>query len=115
VPEEDKRAEPLCHDIKLNTKAGDFILFDSRTFHGNTLPMRNCLRACTYVCMIPAQSINEKRLKERQKAFKELRTTTHHPLDFTLFAEMHKEGDAFTKLIGKANQFQMDEEIQALI
>lgn len=38
VPEEDKIKEPLCNDVKINTKAGDFILFDSRLFHCNAKP-----------------------------------------------------------------------------
>jgi ectoine hydroxylase-related dioxygenase (phytanoyl-CoA dioxygenase family) len=38
VPEGDKGTEPLKRTLKVNSKAGDFILFDSRTFHCNTVP-----------------------------------------------------------------------------
>lgn len=57
VPEEEKLKVPLCEDRKINTKAGDFILFDSRTFHCNTVPMMNNLRVCTYICMLPTKKI----------------------------------------------------------
>lgn len=57
VPQDDKLKEPLCEDRKINSKAGDFILFDSRTFHCNTVPMIDCLRVCTYICMLPAKKI----------------------------------------------------------
>jgi predicted 2-oxoglutarate/Fe(II)-dependent dioxygenase YbiX len=48
---------PLCNTIKVNSKAGDFILFDSRTFHCNTVPMTKTLRVCTYICMLPADKV----------------------------------------------------------
>jgi ectoine hydroxylase-related dioxygenase (phytanoyl-CoA dioxygenase family) len=54
VPEEDKRKNPLENVLKVNTEAGDFILFDSRTFHCNTVPKVDSLRVCTYICMIPS-------------------------------------------------------------
>lgn len=81
VPEEEKTKEPLCYDIKLDTEAGDFILFDSRTFHCNTVPTIDCLRVCTYVCMLPTKKVEERILEGRRKAAEELRTTSHHPAD----------------------------------
>jgi ectoine hydroxylase-related dioxygenase (phytanoyl-CoA dioxygenase family) len=38
VPQEDKKKYPFEKVLKVNTEAGDFILFDSRTFHCNTVP-----------------------------------------------------------------------------
>lgn len=38
IPEEDKQTEPLSQCMKVNSKVGDFILFDSRSFHCNTVP-----------------------------------------------------------------------------
>ena len=54
VPEEDKDKEQLKNCIKVNTQAGDFILFQSKTFHCNTIPSKQVLRVCTYICMLPA-------------------------------------------------------------
>lgn len=57
VPPKDKEdEESLFYDkkcLKVNTKAGDFILWDSRTFHCNTVPRVKTLRICTYICMLP--------------------------------------------------------------
>ena len=78
-PEEEKIKEPLCYDQKIDTQAGDFILFDSRTFHCNTVPQRNCLRVCTYICMLPAKKVDERIAEGRRKAVEEKRTTCHHP------------------------------------
>lgn len=54
VPEEEKGKFPFEKVLKVNTEAGDFILFDSRLFHCNTVPTVDSLRVCTYICMIPA-------------------------------------------------------------
>ena len=119
VAEEDKLKEPLCYDRKINTKAGDFILFDSRTFHCNTVPMMDNLRVCTYICMIPSKKVPEKVKEARLKAVKERRTTCHHPGDgFKTFAEMPSEVEdmaEFKERINGVNGFEMDAQIEALI
>lgn len=69
----------MCNHIKVNTKAGDFILFDSRTFHCNAVPKTKTLRVCTYICMLPTKKIVPQILELRQLAFKNKRTTSHHP------------------------------------
>ena len=38
--EDEKKEEALAHCIKVNSQASDFILFDSRTFHCNTIPTK---------------------------------------------------------------------------
>lgn len=92
VEEEDKVKEPLCHDRKINTKAGDFILFDSRTFHCNNVPILDNLRVCTYICMLPSEKVPEMMEEVRQKAVQEKRTSSHHPGDgFRTFEEMPAE------------------------
>ena len=115
VPEEDKNKEPLCYDRKLNTKAGDFILFDSRTFHCNTVPMEDNLRVCTYICMLPAKWVPEPVQEVRKKALQERRNTNHHPGDgFKTCAEIPrkvKDVEAFKALIDKINVFELDEEM----
>ena len=59
MPESDKGKPPLeC--IKLDSQAGDFILWDSRTFHCNTVPRKKVLRVCTYICMLPAERVPER-------------------------------------------------------
>lgn len=68
-------------DIKVNTKAGDFILFDSRTFHCNAKPTTETLRVCTYICMLPSEKVPENKKAARRKAVEERRTSNHHAGD----------------------------------
>jgi hypothetical protein len=81
VPEEDKRKNPLENVLKVDTQAGDFILFDSRTFHCNTVPTVDALRVCTYICMIPSENVPKEFQEKRKKGFQERRTSNHHPGD----------------------------------
>ena len=84
--EQEKMEEPLCNDIKINTKAGDFILFDSRTFHCNAKPTTETLRVCTYICMLPEEKVPPKARETRFKAINERRTSNHHAGDgFKMF------------------------------
>ena len=86
---EDKEKEEFAGCIKVNTKAGDFILFDSRTFHCNTIPIKQVLRVCTYICMIPSIKVHEKTLVVRDLAVKNRRVSNHHPGDgFKTFPAM---------------------------
>lgn len=58
-PQEERKREPLCNYKKLNVQAGDFIIFDSRTFHCGTPPFNENLRVATYICMMPKSLITE--------------------------------------------------------
>jgi ectoine hydroxylase-related dioxygenase (phytanoyl-CoA dioxygenase family) len=81
VSVEDKKKEEFSKVFKVNTKAGDFILFDSRTFHCNTIPKKEVLRVCTYICMLPEDHVPEKTRILRQIAVKNRRVSNHHPGD----------------------------------
>lgn len=85
--EEEKKEKPMQNVMKVNSKAGDFILFDSRTFHCNTVPTIPSLRVCTYICMIPMSHVPEKNFKKRQEDVKNKRVSNHHPGDgYKIFA-----------------------------
>ncbi|MFT5686820.1 MAG: ectoine hydroxylase-related dioxygenase (phytanoyl-CoA dioxygenase family) [Myxococcota bacterium] len=73
--------------IKVCAEPGDFLLWDSRTFHANTVPVRpGAIRACTYICMLPQERISKHIRYNRQKAWNERRTSSHHPGDgFRMF------------------------------
>eukprot|EP00971_Amphidinium_carterae_P256231 5087384-Amphidinium_carterae.1 len=65
-------------------KAGDLVLWDSRTVHCNTpalstpiTPGNRLLRACAYVCMTPKAWADERTLEDRRKGY-EIRVTTSH-------------------------------------
>ncbi len=57
VSKDDIYKEPLCNYIKVNSEAGDFIIFDSRTFHCGCVPRNQNLRVVTYICMLPTKMI----------------------------------------------------------
>ena len=77
--DKEKMEAPFKNYIKLNNEAGDFILWDSRTFHCNTVPTTPTLRACVYICMLPSRDVPEAVQTKRVKAAVSRRTSTHHP------------------------------------
>jgi ectoine hydroxylase-related dioxygenase (phytanoyl-CoA dioxygenase family) len=119
IPEEDKEKEPMTNVFKVDTKAGDFILFDSRTFHCNTVPTKNVLRVCTYICMLPANHVPEKIRGLRELAAKNRRVSCHHPGDgFRTFPAQPRflsNPARFGELQNKVNDCEFDEQIKALI
>jgi len=75
----------------LQAKAGDLLLWDSRTVHCNTLPLQededmlngdSLLRAVAYICMTPAAWCSEKVCNQRAAAFERGVTTSHWPHEF---------------------------------
>lgn len=88
--------------IKVNANAGDFLMWDSRTFHANAVPTRaDAIRACVYVCMLPQRRLSAAIRKKRQRGFDLKRTSTHHPAEgFKLFPTLPRfvtNRDAFLK------------------
>lgn len=71
--------------IKVCCKAGDVLLFDSRTAHTVT-PSTNNFRIAAYVSMLPICYSDEKKLEKelerKKKYFKEIRTTSHWACKF---------------------------------
>lgn len=76
-------------------KAGDLILWDSRTIHfGKECDKdrkKSNFRLCVYTCQLPRlhmeEKTKEKMLLKKQKAFEELRVTSHWPHKSKLFAK----------------------------
>jgi ectoine hydroxylase-related dioxygenase (phytanoyl-CoA dioxygenase family) len=70
-------------------KAGSMILWDSRTFHQGIEPRKTRekqnFRGIVYVCMTPRKWSDDKNLLKKQKAFNEMRLTTHWPHKVKLF------------------------------
>jgi len=72
-------------------KAGDLILWDSRTVHCNTPPLledmdvlcgNELIRAVAYICMTPAAWCSSQTLSKRSTAFEKGITTAHWPHEF---------------------------------
>jgi len=68
-----------CKQIKVCAKAGDMILWDSRTVHYATRPTGKRNRSVIYICMTPAEWAHETAIKKKKKAFADKRMTTHWP------------------------------------
>jgi len=72
--------------IKICGKAGDFMMWDSRVFHCNTVPTTQNIRACVYICQVPKKMVPPEMVKIRESAWKDKRCSNHHPGDgFTIF------------------------------
>ena len=78
-----------CSEKKIKCKAGSLVLWDSRTIHCGTEPLRKRenknLRNVVYVCMTPRSMATDKMLAKKRKAFDELRMTSHWPHKPKLF------------------------------
>jgi ectoine hydroxylase-related dioxygenase (phytanoyl-CoA dioxygenase family) len=72
-------------------KAGSLILWDSRTFHQGVEPRKErpnqSFRGIVYVCMTPKSWSDNKNILKKQKAFNEMRMTTHWPHKVKLFGK----------------------------
>jgi ectoine hydroxylase-related dioxygenase (phytanoyl-CoA dioxygenase family) len=98
--ENDKKDPIFQTAIKICGKAGDFMMWDSRTFHCNTRPQTSNIRACIYICQIPKKNIPEEYRKQRAEGWKDKRTSSHHPGDgFRYFKS--PEGYDYDEIIQK--------------
>jgi len=74
----------------VGAQAGDLVLWDSRTIHCNTLPLKTdplqrgeeLVRAVAYICMTPGAWCTEETLQKRKQAVEKLTTTTHWPHEY---------------------------------
>lgn len=74
--------------VRVRAKAGDLILWNSKTFHCGGEPLINRsepnFRLAVYVCMVPRKWATNKQLEKKRKAFNELRMTSHWPVETRL-------------------------------
>ena len=78
-----------CEEKRIKCKAGSMVFWDSRTIHCGTEAQKTRekqnTRNVVYVCMIPRNLASEASIRKKQKAFNELRMTTHWPHKPKLF------------------------------
>lgn len=78
-----------CTIKNIKCPKGSLVLWDSRTIHcGIEADKRRKhpkIRAVIYLCYMPRNLSNDMNLKKKQKAFDEIRTTTHYPCIIKLF------------------------------
>ena len=78
-----------CKIKNIKCPKGSMVFWDSRTIHcGIEADKRRAfptIRAVIYLCYMPRNICNSVNLKKKQKAFNELRTTSHYPCKIKLF------------------------------
>ncbi len=84
--------EKGCKQYHIKCPAGSLVLWDSRTIHSGTEPVKGRavpnFRCVSYLCYVPRNLATPKDLKKKIKAFEELRTTSHWPAAPKLFAKV---------------------------
>ena len=77
-----------CSLKKIKCPKGSLVLWDSRTIHCDIEPNKSRsipnFRAIIYLCYLPRNLASEKDIQKKQKAFEELRTTSHWPCKIKL-------------------------------
>ena len=80
-----------CPRVRVEAPAGSLIIWDSRTFHCGSEPLKTRaspnVRAVAYVCMVPRSMASAKVQEKRRKTFQDRRMTTHMPHECKLFAK----------------------------
>tara|TARA_Y100000389_G_scaffold191373_1_gene217465 strand:+ start:1565 stop:2449 length:885 start_codon:yes stop_codon:yes gene_type:complete len=77
--------------LYLDVKAGELVIWDSRTFHQNTCGDSSCCeeRLVQYLCYLPKddEKNDTKQRNQRKKYFEKLRTTSHWPYPMNVVPE----------------------------
>jgi hypothetical protein len=94
-----------CYYKKIKCPKGSLVLWDSRTIHCGSEALRGRdkpnFRAIIYICYMPRNLSTKKDLEKKQKAFQELRMTTHWPCKIKLFP---KNPRTYGKKISEINK-----------
>ena len=81
--------EKKCEEKRIKCDAGSMVFWDSRTIHCGTEAIRkrknHNIRNIVYVCMTPKSLATPAYINKKQKAFHELRMTSHWPHKPKLF------------------------------
>jgi len=84
--------EKGCEKKYIKCPKGSLVLWDSRTIHCGSEAFKNRsisnFRAIIYLCYMPRILSSDADLKKKQKAFDELRTTSHYPCKIKLFSKL---------------------------
>lgn len=83
--------EKGCDIQNIKCPKGSLVFWDSRTIHcgieASNERQKQHFRAIIYLCYMPRKLCSEANLKKKQKAFNELRTTSHYPCNIKLFGK----------------------------
>ena len=105
--------EKGCSYKNIKCPKGCLVLWDSRTIHCGTEAFKNRksinIRAIIYLCYMPRQICDKNNLKKKQKAFNELRMTSHWPCKIKLFPKTPRTYGAELKEITMINPPKLSE------
>jgi hypothetical protein len=80
-----------CNFKRIMCPKGSLVLWDSRTIHCGVEPLRERenpnIRSIVYLCYMPRAECSDANLRKKQKAFKEMRMTSHWPCKPKLFGK----------------------------
>ncbi len=80
-----------CPIKNIKCPKGSMVFWDSRTIHCGVEASKNRalpnVRAVIYLCYMPRSLCTKANLRKKQKAFHELRTTSHYPCSIKLFSK----------------------------
>ncbi len=80
-----------CKEVRISCPKGSLVLWDSRTIHCGIEPFKERktpnFRCVVYLCYQPRTMVDNKNIEKKQKAFEELRMTSHWPCKVKLFAK----------------------------
>ena len=97
--------DKCCEKILVKAKAGDLVLWDSRTMHCGAEPLKNRkkenFRGVVYVCMTKRDRATKKNLEKRVKIFEAKRLTTHSPFSALMFPKNPRTYGAELPVISK--------------
>ena len=81
--------EKGCEEKRIKCPKGSLVLWDSRTIHcgieSKKVRDNKKFRAVVYLCYQPKSFSDKKLIKKKQKAFNDIRTTSHWPAKVKLF------------------------------
>lgn len=81
-----------CRPTRIKCPKGSVVLWDSRTIHCGSQALKTRekqnIRNVAYICYEPRERCTEKNLLKKQKAFNEMRMTSHWPCKVKLFSKL---------------------------
>ena len=105
--------EKGCIEKRITAPAGSLVLWDSRTIHCGVEPIKQRIepniRSIVYVCYMPRCKSTSAQIKKKQKAFDDLRMTTHWPCKSKLFAKSPRTYGAEIPNITQINPPELNE------
>ena len=100
-----------CSEYGVLASAGSLVLWDSRLLHqalvSSKYRLKPNIRSVVYICMMPRIKSNKKQIQRKKQAFKELRMTTHWPVEINRFPSYPKKKELICENKHLINEFKI--------